>query len=422
MHQSLPSNPGIYLFLNQKNKVLYVGKAKNLKKRVKSYFTNKSSLLEKTKNLVSKTSKIKTINTHSEVEALLLEANYIKKYKPYFNLKLTDGKAYPLIKITIKDNYPKVLIARKNEDKKNNLYFGPFPNSGAMKTVLKTIRKIFPYVSARNHPKKICLYYHLKLCPCPEAFNSTEVKNDYKKSIKRIITFLKGDTGKVLMDLEKERDRLSKNEEYEKANNLQKKIDSILIITSPSYPSFDSNIDPNLEEDIRNEELESLKTVLNKTESQIILPRRIECFDISNISGKFATGSMAVFIDGRKKTSLYRKFKIKFTKEEPNDFAMISEVVLRRLNHREWPFPDLIIVDGGKGQVSSVQKVLKRKNLNLSLIGIAKREETIVTSDLAEIKLPKNSKALNLVMRIRDEAHRFAITYHRNLRSKSISS
>ena len=174
--------------------------------------------------------------------------------------------------------------------------------------------------------------------------------------------------------------------------------------------------------DIKNEELLALKKELENTESQVSSLGRIESFDISNISGKFATGSMAVFVDGEKEIPLYRKFKIRFTKEKPNDFAMISEVIERRLNHNEWPLPDLIIVDGGKGQVSSVAKVLKRKNLKIALIGIAKREETIISPDLSEIKLPKNSKALLLVMRIRDEAHRFAITYHRKLRSKSLTA
>ncbi len=417
----MSSNPGIYLFLDQKGKVLYVGKAKNLKKRVGSYFVSKSQLLEKTKILVSRTSKIKTIQAHSEIEALLLEANYIKKYNPVYNARLTDGKAYPLIKITIKDDYPNVLIARRPDDPKS-IYFGPFPNAGAMKLVLKTIRRIFPYVSVKNHSKRICLYFHLGLCPCPPAFDSLLLEKEYKANIKRIIIFLKGQTKKVLRDLEKERDSESKKEEYENARKLQQKIDSVLIITNPSYPSFDSQTDPNLEEDIKNDELLSLKKVLETTKSKIILPRRIECYDVSNISGKFAVGSMVVFIDGDKETSQYKRFKIRFTKENPNDFAMLSEVIARRLNHNEWPHPDLIIVDGGKGQVSSVVKVLERKNLNLALIGIAKREETIITQDLLEIKLPKNSKALLLVMRIRDEAHRFAIAYHRNLRSKSFTS
>ena len=418
----MPSNPGIYLFLNQEGSVLYVGKAKNLKKRVGSYFINRFSLLEKTKILISKTSKIKTINTHSEIEALLLEANYIKKYKPIFNLRLTDGKAYPLIKITIEDKYPKILTARRMEEEKNNLYFGPYPNAGAMKLVLKTIRRIFPYQSVKNHQKKVCLYYHLGLCPCPAVFDSPGLAKEYGKNIKRIITFLKGGTKKVLRDLEKERDAASKSEEYEKANTYQQKINSILIVTSPSYPYFDFQVNPNLKADIKNEELLALKKELENTESQVSSLERIECFDISNISGKFSVGSMVVFIDGEKEVSLYRRFKIRFTSEKPNDFAMISEIVSRRLNHREWPLPDLIILDGGKGQVSSVLRVLKEKNLKIAIIGIAKREEKIITSNLAEVKLPKNSKALLLVMRIRDEAHRFAITYHRKLRSKSIDS
>ena len=418
----MPSNPGIYLFLDEKGSVLYVGKAKNLKKRVANYFINNSTLLDKTKILISKTSKIKAISTHNEIEALLLEANYIKKYKPIFNSRLTDGKAYPLIKITIKDKYPKILVSRRTEEKKNNLYFGPYPNAGAMRLVLKTIRKIFPYQSVKNHQKKVCLYYHLRLCPCPMIFDSPELKKEYGENIKRIITFLRGGTKKVLRDLENKRNSASKSEEYEKANAYQEKINSILIITSPAYPSFDFQINPNLREDIKNEELLALKKELENTESQVSSLGRIESFDISNISGKFATGSMAVFVDGEKEIPLYRKFKIRFTKEKPNDFAMISEVVSRRLNHSEWPFADLIIIDGGKGQVSSVQKVLKRKNFKIALIGISKKEETIITSDFKEIKLAKNSKALHLVMRARDEAHRFAISYHRNLRSKSIQN
>ena len=418
----MPSNPGIYLFLDRRGSVLYVGKAKNLKKRVSSYFINRSSLLEKTRILVSKTSKIKAVQAHSEIEALLLEVNYIKKYNPVYNARLTDGKAYPLINITIKDKYPKILIARRSDDKKNNLYFGPFPNAGAMKLVLKTIRRIFPYVSVKNHPKRICLYFHLGLCPCPPFFDSPELRKGYKINIRHIIKFLEGKSKKVIKDLEIERDDESKKENFEKAQKIQKQIDSINIVTNSSYKVFGEEINANLKDDLLDEESRELAKHFKNTTSQVGNLRRIECFDISNISGKFAVGSMVVFINGEKETSLYRRFKIRFTKDVPNDFAMISEVVSRRLNHNEWPFPDLIIVDGGKGQVSSVVKVLKRKNLNLALIGIAKREETIITSDLLEIKLPKNSKALLLVMRIRDEAHRFAITYHRNLRSKSLTS
>lgn len=169
------------------------------------------------------------------------------------------------------------------------------------------------------------------------------------------------------------------------------------------------------------QQLSSLIEILNKNNVNVKKLERIECYDISNISGKNATGSMVVLKNGEKDTNSYRRFKIKgFYDNKANDFAMHQEVIRRRLDHSEWPMPDLIVTDGGKGQVSSVLKVLKELNIDIPLIGLAKREETIVTSDLLEIKLPKDSKALLLIMKIRDEAHRFAITYHKKLRSKFI--
>lgn len=346
-----------------------------------------------------------------------MEANYIKLYKPKYNAKLTDDKAYPLIRITIKDEYPKVLIARRNEDKKS-LYFGPFPNSTALRLVLRTIRRIFPFQSVANHPNKLCLYNHLALCPCPQV---TKDKY-YKKNICHIITFLKGDTKKVLNNLKIERNVLSKLEEFEKAEVLQRKIDAISYVTSPAYQKFDYRVNPNLDSDLRKKELSELKDCLTRYNVQVKNLKRIECFDISNISGTNATGSMVVFVNGEKDTSGYRRFKIRRTDKIPDDFAMMQEILQRRLNHNEWLFPDLIIVDGGKGQVSSAVAVLKEQNINIPVIGLAKREETIITSDFEEIKLPKGSEALKLIMRIRDEAHRFAITYHRKLRLKQLLS
>lgn len=416
-YRSISSDPGIYLFLNQKDNVLYIGKAKNLKKRVSSYFQKNISLGIKTRNLVSSTTKIKTIVSSSEIEALLLEANFIKKYLPKYNSRLTDGKAYPMIKITVKDKYPKILIVRKT-DNSGSLFFGPYPNTGSMRLVIKTIRRIFPFQSVLNHPKRMCLYYHLKLCPCPPVFDSSELKKDYKKSIMHISQFLDGKSNKVLKDLEKERDEESRNEGYEKAGKIQAQIDAIKIVINPSYKLFEEEFDPNLKDDAYKKEESELIKVLKNTSSKVNSIKRVECYDISNITGKYAVGSMTVLANGQKNTSLYRKFKIRYTKEEPNDFAMMEEILTRRFNHPEWPFPDLLVVDGGKGQVLTTLTVLKRAHLEISLIGLAKREETIITSNLKEIRLPKDSKALLLIMKIRDEAHRFAITYHRNLRSK----
>lgn len=394
---------------------MYVGKAKSLKKRVGSYFTNLNLLSPKTKILISKIKKIKTISVASEIEALLLEAAYIKKYKPKYNVRLTDGKAYPLIRITV-DKYPKVLIVRKANDKKS-IYFGPFPNAQALRQVLKTVRKIFPFQSSINHQKKLCLYYHLGLCPCPGVVDNKE----YRSNINHLITFLNGKTKKVVKDLKKERDNLSKLEEFEKAALIQRKIDSIELITNPAYNQFDYKVNPSLTEDLLKNQLQKLQECLNQNSVKVKRLGRIECYDISNIQGKSATGSMAVFINGDKDSSLYRRFKIKNFYPAPNDFAMIKEVISRRLSHKEWPMPNLIIVDGGKGQVSSALKALKEKDMQIPVIGLAKKQETIITSDFKEAILPRDSEALKLVMRIRDEAHRFAISYHRKLRSKLIT-
>lgn len=391
-----------------------------------SYFLKSLILGTKTRILVSQIKKIQTIITNSEIEAFLLEAEYIKKYRPKYNVKLTDDKAYPLIKITIKEPYPKVLIVRRREkDSTTNrsIYFGPFPNAaGTLRMVLRTVRKIFPYQSTPNHAKKICLYYHLGLCPCPPVFASEQFRKDYRKNIKHLIDFLKGKTRKVLSELRKERSTFSKNEKFEKAQELQNKINAIELITGPSYRMGIDRITPELNVDIREREISNLMLILNRSNLKIENLKRIECFDVSNISGTNATGSMVTFTNGEKDGSWYRKFKIR-SLDTPNDFAMIKEVLQRRIKHKEWPTPSLIIVDGGKGQVSAALKTMKQfNNLTIPIIGLAKKEETIITPDLKEVCLPKNSDALKLVMRIRDEAHRFAITYHRHLRSKSLLS
>lgn len=397
---------------------MYVGKAKNLKNRVSSYFQNSTQLGEKTKQLVSKVKKIRIIKTQSELESFLLEADLIKQHKPFFNIRFIDDKSYPLIRITAKEKYPAILLSR-NEDDKKSIYFGRYPSSSSVRSVLKTIRRIFPYQSVLNHPKKKCLYNHLDLCPCPPLLTSSDIL-EYKKSIRHIAQFLKGDTKKVIKQLEKDRNEYSKSDEFEKAAKIQRKIAAIEYVTSPSYKPFDYEVNPNLEEDIRKKEMDSLIEVLRKNGVNIENVNRIECYDISNISGRLATGSMVVFENGAKNTSEYRRFKIKKTKG-PNDFAMIQEVLMRRFSKIGWSIPELIIIDGGKGQVSTASKTLNDMNIDIPVIGLAKRLETIITSNLKEILLPRRSDGLKLVMKIRDEAHRFAITYHRKLRSKAIN-
>lgn len=414
---SLPSKPGVYRFFDEHDTILYVGKAKDLKSRVSSYFTGQTALGPKTQVLVSQIKKIEITIVESELEALLLEAFYIKKFTPKYNIRLTDGKMYPLIRITLKDTYPAVLFARKADDPRS-VYFGPYPSSGAVKTVLKIIRRAFPFQSVPNHPKRVCLYHHLGLCVCPPMFDTPELQKTYRKYIRDIVRVLEGESRAILKELEKERDTYSKSEQYEQALEMQKKINALSLITSPVHNPLEYDINPNLREDIRYEELASLQSILQQHGYTLDYPARIECYDISNTQGRQATASMVVLHNGEVAKSQYRKFKIR-KDGSPNDFAMMEEALTRRLKHGEWPLPQLLVVDGGKGQVSSALKAFAAVGISVPLIGLAKREETIITSNLEEISLPKDAKALQVIMRIRDEAHRFALTYHRKLRSKA---
>lgn len=416
----MPEDPGIYLFHDGNGSLLYVGKAKNLKSRVSSYFRG-SDIGDKTRVLVSKIHTIEYLLVSSEVESLLLEANYIKKYKPPYNIRLTDGKSYPFIRITTGEQFPAVVIARRADDEQS-MYFGPFPNSGAMKLVLKTIRRIFPFQSTQRHPTTFCLYHHLGLCPCVSVIDTEDARKEYKKTIRRIMTFLEGNVEKVVKELEKERTIYSEQENFEKAQEIQAKIQAITLITHPVHTPYEYEINPNLTSDIRQNELQELQYHLSQVGLMVSPIHRIECYDISNTQGTNATASMVVFTDGEKDSKWYRRFKIKPETKGPNDFAMMYETITRRLKHVEWPYPQLLIVDGGKGQISLAKKAIEEAGLAIPLIGLAKREEIMITSDFRQIKLPKGSPVLQLIMRIRDEAHRFAITYHKKLRSKATFS
>ncbi|HLD01457.1 MAG TPA: hypothetical protein VJC10_01145 [Patescibacteria group bacterium] len=437
-----------------------MGKAIDLKSRVSSYFV--SSLATKTAQMVSQIDAIVYTIVESEIESLLLEAYYIKQFQPKYNSRLTDDKLYPSIRITIKDKYPKILYARKHDDPKS-LYFGPFPHASAVKMVMRIIRHVFPFESVVRHAKRICLYNHLGLCPCSPVFDSEILQKEYRSNTRSIIRILEGKSKDILKELVKKRDVLSKTEQFEDAAKVQKQITALEVILQPVRKPMEYAINPNLRSDLRQEELDDLAVILRNSGCLVKSIRKIECYDTSNIQGKQAVGSMVVFVDGEKETKFYRKYKIR-REETPDDFASMEEVLTRRLKHTEWEYPDLIIVDGGKGQISSALKAFAKYNVSLPLIGLAKREETIVIPVLSrhsgkrsdsriktwtsrrsseegqvtdqrslrdsrtgddeknfrEVSLSKDSKALLLIMRIRDEAHRFAITYHRKLRSKSM--
>lgn len=428
--------------MDENGSILYVGKAKDLKSRVSSYFSG-SILGEKTKILVSQIKEIETTVVESELESLLLEAYFIKKHRPKYNIRLTDDKAYPLIKITA-DTYPVVLYARKMDSPKAS-FFGPYPNAGAVKLVLRTLRRAFPYVSTLNHPKRVCLYHHLGLCPCPPVFATDDLKKSYKNNIRNLIRVLEGKSQVVKNDLLIEMSKLSLAEKFEEAGDIQRKLQALEIITEPARRPFEYDVNPNLRSDIRESELTGLKEALSKKGLRLEKLHRIECYDISNIQGTNSTGSLVVLTDGEIDKSQYRKFKIHLD-GKPNDFAMMEEMLERRLKHDEWASPDLIIVDGGKGQLTSALLAMEKINKHFPVVGLAKREETIIIpveqeffshssrpspsslstphlygdndENFKELSLPKESPSLHLIQRIRNEAHRFAITYHRKLRSK----
>lgn len=405
---ALPKEPGIYQFYDEKYQLLYVGKSVSLRNRVSSYFTAKN-LGPKTSQLVSKIANIKYIQVFSEFEALLLEAKLIRKYMPFYNSAARDDKSPIYIKIT-SDSIPLITLTRKEKPERGTVLYGPFPSTKIAKNILKLIRRIFPYCQHKN-AKKPCLYVHLGLCPFPYA--GDEAKEDYLKNVAKIKRLLAADSKTLIRQLLSEMTTAAKYQKFEEAQVTKKQLEQLSYLTTTYHNPDEFLKSPNLVDDLTIARLEELKKVLKLPK----IPRRIECYDISNIQGKSGAGSMVVFTGGKKDKSQYRRFKIKLL-DTPNDYFMHQEVMTRRLKN-DWPKPDLFIIDGGRGQLTAVAKVLQKFNLDIPIVGLAKRLEEIYTLNVqTPISLPKENKARQLVQEIRDEAHRFAITYHKLLRSK----
>jgi len=408
---SIPTNPGVYIYRNLAGEIIYVGKAINLKKRVSQYFSRDDALGAKTSSLVSQIASIETKVVDSEIQALILEASLIKKHKPKFNSLLKDDRSYTYICIT-KESIPRVYSARFSDLNPKDIIYGPFPNGSAVNSLFKTLRRIFPYRSQISHPKKLCLYCHLGLCPGP----SPEPKA-YRQNIGKLKKVLSGKITSLQRQLKKEMKIASKSENYESALQIRYQLESINYIVSgwSALSKFYEHVD--LPEDRQSSAIQELLTTL-KPYFNLKKIDRIECYDISQLGHKYFVGSMTVYQNGRIDKSQYRKFKI-LTKATPDDQYMLKEVVYRRLQHPEWGTPDLIVVDGGKPQVSSISAIT-----DYPTVGLAKRLETLVIklgTEFVEINLPQNSNALNLLKSLRDEAHRFANRYRKTLMSKSIN-
>ncbi len=422
--KNLPLDPGVYLYKNSKGVVHYVGKAKNLKNRITSYFV--TNLTEKTAQMISESMDLSYIIVSSEFEALLLEAHLISKYKPKYNIALKDDKSPLYIGIT-KNKYPRVITFRKKDMSNLDLKasFGPFLDGGGAQRILRIIRRIIPF-SQHLPSKRICLYRQLGFCnPCPsEIENETDpiakkkLRRKYVEQVRKVKLILSGKLETVKKQLVKEMKYYSDLENFEEAAIIARQIRAFDFITLPKTDPEEYLENPNLVTDIRELELNGLKEIISKY-IKVRKLDRIECFDIAHLSGTFPTASMVTFVNGIPDKNYYRHFKM-YNRKRRSDVDSMAEVLERRLKHLEdWGKPDLIIVDGGKPQVSIASKILKE--YKLPVIGLAKRFETIVIkvdNNFVEIKAKGN--ALALLQKIRDEAHRFARRLHHKQVRKAI--
>lgn len=520
--ENLPKKPGVYIMRNVEGEIIYIGKAKNLLNRVRSYFREKLDR-PKTQILMSHFDSLEYILTNSEKEALILEANLIKKHHPRYNVQLKDDKRYPYVKIT-DEKFPRLVITRNIT--KNGVYYGPFTDVGSVKRTVKFLKSLFKIRTCRNMNGP-CLNAQIDLCYAPCDGRITE--EEYAEIINKIDLFFQGKYSTIVKNLKKEMAEAALKEEYEKAAVLRDQINSIEEIMEKQFVDL---VDDDLDQDViataqgennivviimpvRNgkitgrddflmsgSEYDSTSEILSafiqqyygynrhvpkqillpeeiddkelleewladlrgnkvyikvpqkgvklrlvkmaeknaeiiihqkkKLENSLIelkkylklekIPHVIEGYDISNISGKFAVGSKVSFKDAKPNKKMYKQFKMETP--GPNDFAMMKELLTRRLKLIESdPEPDLIVIDGGKGQLGMACSVLEELNLtHIPIIGLAKEfEEIYLPNTSRPIIIPKNNRALHLLQQVRDESHRFAITYHRKLRSKNIS-
>jgi excinuclease ABC subunit C len=383
--KKFPDTPGVYIMRDSRRRPLYIGKASSLRRRVISYFQRPQET--RIEQMLAQVSNIDLQKTDSVIEALFLENDLIKKYQPKYNVRLKDDKTFLGIFIT-KEDWPRIFPARITQKLPKGEFYGPFPSANQVREALQIIRKIFPFrVSCTPLSGKACFEYHLGMCPGVCAGKVS--RKDYQKTIHQIKLFLRGKKKRVIKELEKEMKQAAKDMEFEKAAKLRDKIFALRHIQDVALIQ---------EEDLRHPE---------------DIPARIEAYDVSNIHGAFAVGSMVVFTEGLMDKSQYRKFKIQISKswkKGADDIAAFKEILSRRLNHTEWSYPDLILVDGGKGQVNGALEILRARRLNIPVVGIAKgaernKDEVIGANNLAVDK--------KLLLRIRDEAHRFAIQYYR---------
>jgi excinuclease ABC subunit C len=445
--KSFPSGPGLYFMKDSAEKVLYIGKAKNLRSRVAGYFQPSAELASsrgpKIAEMINKTCSVDFLETKNEVDAILQEARLIKDIHPPYNSLLADDKSFPYLEITTGDDFPGVYITRKPRPKGSRL-FGPFPAAKDLRQTLVVLQKIFRFrtcslnISQNDLKRRFfrpCILYSIKQCtaPCAERISL----RDYKKIISDLTRFLKSKRSVILQQLKEQMSEAAQATEYEKAAVFRDRIRLIEKLDQRGTP--DENVQPEVFAADPAEALQKLQTIL-KLDHPI---RIIEGIDVAHIAGAEAVGSLVKFIDGRPFKSGYRRFRIK-TVAGIDDCAMIAEVVRRRYRYTcsgEELWPDVIVIDGGTGQLHAAQEAfgrlveqnlqemeqkqaLEKRNFRAEdchIISLAKRQEEIYMPALdTPLKLARNSPALQLLQYVRDEAHRFAQHYHHILRAKKM--
>jgi excinuclease ABC subunit C len=439
----LPKNPGVYLFYGKKREILYVGKATNLKNRVNSHFKiPKHKLFDFT----DETKKIGYIPLQSEIEALLTESKLIKTSQPKYNILLRDDKNYFYVGI-IKHDWPRIYITHQPLDKEqqkkqkvNIEYIGPFTEGRALKETLKFLRKAFPYRSCHTISKRSCFWYDLERCPAPcilkresqvrqELGDQTKKREiDYKRNVQKLKQILLGKKTSVLKKLNREMKKFAKNQDFEKAAELRNQINAIQNIFSHRVFFENKNFFKEFEPE---KDQKDVGLLLKNNLGLPKIPKRIEGYDVSNMQSNQMVGSMVVFVPQIKNKIIigyypdkkeYRLFKIKTVKRQ-NDIACLKETISRRLNHKEWKIPDLIYIDGGKAQFNAVNQILKNfPDFKIPVISLAKNKNILYNNFLrTSLPLDKLNKVIKMtILRLRDESHRFAISYHKKLRKKSL--
>ncbi len=405
----LPDRPGVYIYKDKAGEIIYVGKAGSLKRRVSSYFMRAGDI--KTERLVSEIFDLETRETPSAIEALILESQLIKKYSPKYNIREKDNKSFLYVAIT-DAQFPRPVLLRGSElqPKSYNLnpIFGPFTSPGSLREALKILRGIFPWSECRENQGRPCFYYGIKKCPgvCVGKIS----RQDYMKNIRNLILFFRGQRQKVIKNMKTEMKRAAKAENFERAIALRNNLYALNHIRDISLIKKDS--------DFNCRASQPLQYCRGCEALQYNAMGRIEGYDISNISGAHAVGSMVVFFNGEPQKSEYKKFKIR-TVKGVNDVGMLREVLTRRFKN-DWQKPDIIFVDGGEGQVNAAKSVLRIFKLNIPVIGLAKglsRKNDRLVFDKTDLELHRVAETFkDIFIRVRDEAHRFAITYHRKIR------